>query len=96
MGRNSFRTNLLSLALIAGNFLHPTIIAAQTVPAPTEKQLAAIEKRMVPQRKKVTDILEADKSGYRCHNALVQYFKNPTICHSIKNHVIDIRQSKPL
>lgn len=36
---------------------------AQVTPAPTEKQLAALDKAAAPFRKKVTDVLEADKSG---------------------------------
>ena len=36
---------------------------AQIVPAPTEKQMAAMDRIAAPLRKKVTDILEADKSG---------------------------------
>lgn len=55
------------LAMIAGSFFFPAKSAAQT---PTDKQLQAIEKYMAPLRKKVTDILEADKTGqYKSYQA---------------------------
>ena len=58
---------LFLLALLAGMLAMPAPSAAQT---PTDKQLAAIEKIMAPQRKKVTDVLEADKTGqYKTYKA---------------------------
>jgi len=54
-----FRSALLFLTLCSAWLT----ANAQIVPAPTEKQLSAIEKIMAPQRKKVTDILDADKTG---------------------------------
>ncbi len=54
------------LALLA----NPLASQAQTLPAPDEQQLAAIEKIMAPQRKKIADVLEADKSGqYQTYQA---------------------------
>lgn len=54
---------LFLLALLASQ----AISFAQT---PTDKQLQAIEKYMAPVRKKVTDILEADKTGqYKTYKA---------------------------
>lgn len=48
-------------------------IKAQIVPAPTEKQMAAMDKVAAPLRKKVTDILEADKTGqYKQYQADVK------------------------
>jgi hypothetical protein len=58
---------LFPLLLLAGGLLVSVPAAAQT---PTDKQLQAIEKLMAPHRKKVTDILEADKSGrYQAYKA---------------------------
>ncbi|GEM_PF-3312969 len=58
---------LFLLALLASMFANPLKSIAQT---PSDKQLQAIEKHMAPQRKKVTDILEADKtSQYKTYKA---------------------------
>ncbi len=51
---------LFLLALLAGGLLLPCQSMAQM---PTDKQLQAIETLMAPTRKKITDLLEADKSG---------------------------------
>lgn len=57
-------------ALFACILTSPSPTSAQ---APTDKQFQAIEKLMAPQRKKVTDILEADKTGqYKTYKADLQ------------------------
>ncbi|MBC7776631.1 MAG: hypothetical protein H7246_14455 [Phycisphaerae bacterium] len=58
---------LFLLALLTSFLANPSTSIAQ---APTDKQLQAIEKYMAPLRKKVTDILEADKTGqYKTYKA---------------------------
>ncbi|MBK8429055.1 MAG: hypothetical protein IPL27_25260 [Lewinellaceae bacterium] len=53
------KKTIILLAFLAGT----SFCRAQIVPAPTEKQTQSIDKLMAPHRKKVADILEADKSG---------------------------------
>jgi hypothetical protein len=61
------KTALLLLALIAGGLALSIPAAAQT---PTERQLQSIETLMAPQRKKVLDVLQADKTGqYQTYQA---------------------------
>ncbi|MFN0176617.1 MAG: hypothetical protein ACKVU0_18395 [Saprospiraceae bacterium] len=54
------KNTLLLLGLLLSGLALPFASFAQT---PTDKQIQAIEKLMAPYRKKVTDILEADKTG---------------------------------
>lgn len=53
------RNIVLVLALLASNFA----AQAQILPAPDDDQLAAIEKIMAPQRQRIQEVLNADKSG---------------------------------
>lgn len=48
------------LLLVAASFTLPAQVNAQ---GPTDKQFQAIEKLMAPERKKLTDVLETDKTG---------------------------------
>ena len=51
------------ILMITALLLGYTNTFAQLVPAPTDKQMQDLEKLMAPNRKKVTDALNADKSG---------------------------------
>lgn len=58
------------ILMIAALLLGCTTGFAQIVPAPTNKQMQDLEKLMAPHRKKVTDVLNADKSGqYKTYQA---------------------------
>lgn len=60
------------LTLLACGFVFPYKSFAQ---APTDKQLQAIDKIMAPQRKRVMEILEADKTGqYKIYKADLEAF----------------------
>ncbi len=61
------KKKLLLFTILLGGISLPSLSYTQT---PTDKQLQAIEKYMAPLRKKVTDILEADKTGqYKTYKA---------------------------
>ncbi len=53
----------LLLVFVASSLAIPSTCFAQIVPAPTDKQAQSIELALAPIRKKVGDILEADKTG---------------------------------
>lgn len=54
---------LLLPLLLASAIMLPQNVRAQVIPAPTEKQLSDLDKVAAPYRKKVVEVLEADKSG---------------------------------
>lgn len=70
MKHTLLRLGRLFILLLATHFFAPAAGFAQIVAAPTDKQLQALDKLMAPYRKKVTDILEADKTGqYKTYQA---------------------------
>lgn len=92
------KNTLFLLALLVGGFAHPTRSLAQ---APSEKQFQAIEKLMAPERKKVLDILEADKTGqyktYKAEIAAIAKEKDPArqqdlISKLERDHLLFIRK----
>ncbi len=92
--------NILFLfALLAGSLLLPCQSMAQM---PTDKQLQAIENLMSPTRKKITDLLEADKTGqYATYKADVEAIgrlrdpneRNERLAKLERDHIAFIRSN---
>lgn len=93
------KKRILLFAMLATGLAFPFESTAQT---PSDKQIQAIEKQMAPLRKKVTDILEADKSGqyntYKADLAIIAKETDPVrkeelIVQLDRDHLSFIRAS---